>query len=218
MSVPVSRSRNACAAESEPESVPLADPVQPEPAPEGESAEKDEAWAVLGTLKAEEKRFVLGVMRGETFEIAAQEAGWRDPLSVPRVLGRPRVRFALEQLAPLLEPKEATRILARYLVKGAIEQISSDPSAAASGHARRDLLALGGHTAVSRVEHLHASASDVIAAIEERKRQLDRKRTDVALPALPAAPEARLGSGAYVEAEVIDAGDRESVASRKRRK
>jgi hypothetical protein len=179
----------------------------------------DSAWATLRKLNDAETKFVLAALRGESYEAAAEGAGWKEPLTLIRVLARPHVKESIQRLAPLLpDAKRAAQLLAPYLMADAVDAMRDNPSAQSSGHARRDLLALAGFTATSRTEHLHASMADVLAAIEGRKALTDRKRTDVALPALPAASEARLGSGAYVDAEVIDAGDRESVASPKRRK
>jgi hypothetical protein len=98
------------------------------------------------------------------------------------MLGRPRVRKALETIAPLyipIDPKRVARILSGYwgekLIRTAI-----DGSDAQSTTAAKELVSLAGLGATSRVEHIHASLADVLGL-------LDRRASDER--ALPSAPK-----------------------------
>lgn len=138
--------------------------------PDGESTSHeapDSAWHVLDALDPAEKAFVLGVMRGMDYPEASRSAGWRTDLSVPRVLGRPLVRHALQTLLPLLpDSRRAARLLAPYVLADSVRSIAAKEPG--SREARRDLLAIAGVAGVQRTEHVTASLSEVLAAIEAR--------------------------------------------------
>lgn len=118
-------------------------------------------------MKQEEKGFVLGVLKGATYPDAARDQGWIGELGAVRLLGRPQIRRALERLAPLLpDSRRAARILAPYLMADSVEAASR--GAPGSRDIRRDLLAIAGIAGVTRTEHVTASLTEILGALETR--------------------------------------------------
>jgi hypothetical protein len=136
-----------------------------------DAPEADEAWTILDTLTEPERRFVNAAIRGKDLTECAEAGGWRTEEAVARVLGRPRVKAAIERLAPLLaanDPKRAARLLLPYWVDKLYKTASQGSDAQSTG-AIKELIALAGVNS-TRVEHLHASLADVVAAIEARQK------------------------------------------------
>lgn len=132
-------------------------------------SDKDPGWAVLRPLDRNEKGFVLAVLRGMNYPDAASANGWDSPLAPVKLLGRPQIRAALERLAPLLpDSRRAARILAPYLMADSVEAASK--GAPGSRDIRRDLLSIAGIAGVTRSEHVTASLTEVLSALESRGR------------------------------------------------
>jgi hypothetical protein len=155
-----------------------------------DAPEADEAWTILDTLTEPERRFVNAAIRGKDLTECAEAGGWRTEEAVARVLGRPRVKAAIERLAPLLaanDPKRAARLLLPYWVDKLYKTASQGSDAQSTG-AIKELIALAGVNS-TRVEHLHASLADVVAAIEARQKSAKllppRQVTTVAAREIP---------------------------------
>jgi hypothetical protein len=126
-----------------------------------------ESWALVDELPEMEREFVIGILKGRSVEESAERAGWRTELGLVRALGRPRVKAALEQLAPLvMEPKEAARLLARYWMARLVATASTGSDAQAIS-AVKELSSLAGYN-VSRSEVLHATLGDALRALDGR--------------------------------------------------
>lgn len=158
---------------------------------EQEDSAPGDAWEILRELPAAEKAFVLDVLRGASYRDAARDNGWSGELAPVRLLGRARVRAALERLAPLLpDSRRAARILSPFLMADATDAAASrEPG---SRDVRRDLLAIAGVVGVQRSEHVTASLSEILSALDKRA---DGKRPTALPPAEILSPRAALGSG-----------------------
>jgi hypothetical protein len=141
---------------------------------------------VVSTLDQREQAFLDGLIEGLDADSAANAAGWKGRLPGAKVLGRPRIRQAIQVVAPYLPVKVGARLIAPYVLER-LTGIALQGSDAQSLHAARDLLNLAGLGPVSRSESVTASLSDVLAA-------LDRRRTNepIEVAAAPVSKPARL--------------------------
>jgi hypothetical protein len=142
---------------------PVTDPVR--------SPTNDDDWSVMDTLTDRERIFVRHVLLGKEPSEAAQMAGWSGEDGAARLFGRASVKAALEQLAPLFAPvdaKRASRILMPYWFRRIYATAATGSDAQSTG-AAKELATMAGVNS-TRVEHLHASLADVVAAIEARQK------------------------------------------------
>lgn len=127
-----------------------------------------EVAIALAGLDSMESVFLSGLLEGATPDDAARQAGWNSRAIGAKVLGRPRVRLAIQRVAPLLEAKQGARLLAPYLLER-VARVALEGSDAQAVAASRDLLNLAGLGPVSRSETVHASLSDVLGALDRRR-------------------------------------------------
>jgi hypothetical protein len=136
----------------------------------GESPRDRGLWEVLTECTDRERAFVLRALRGEDLAVAAEYAGWGQEDGVPKLLGRPRVRKALETLAPLyipIDPKRVARLMSAYWGEKLLQTAIGGSDAQATT-AAKELVSLAGLGATSRVEHVHASLADVLGLLDRR--------------------------------------------------
>lgn len=170
--------------------------------PPSEPHAAGDEWAVLGKLSERERTFVRHALYGKDLGECAKLAGWTGEDGPARLLGRPNVREALEQLAPLflpVDPRRVARLLSAYWGKKLIDTALRG-SDAQSTAAIKELEQLAGLN-TSKVEHLHASLADILTAIEQR-RQLGGKE--------PGPQPKQLVESTAVE---VPSSDAESVGS-----
>jgi hypothetical protein len=145
-------------------------PNESQIAPSQTPVEGDD-WSVLDTLTDRERTFVRQLLLGKDPVESAQLAGWAGEDGAAKLFGRASVKRALEHLAPLFAPidhRRAAKILMPYWFKR-VYQTASEGSDAQSTGAVKELGAMAGINS-TRVEHLHASLADVVAAIESRQK------------------------------------------------
>ena len=159
-------------------------------APQGSQdapAGSDEAWRVLDTLTEPERRFVNAAIGGKDWPDCAEAGGWTTVESVARVLGRPRVRAAIETLAPLigaLDPKRATKLLRPYML-AKLTETAFHASEAQSTQAIKELVAIDG--IASKGDKAAASLMDILASVERRISARTVTAEVVKMPELPAS-------------------------------
>ncbi len=155
--------------------------------PSGSASEGSEYWAALEPLDDRERRFVLAAIDGKEWQECAKVAGWLSEVQIVRVLARPRVRQAIESIAPLLaaiEPKRATRMLRPYvMVKLASTAFTA--SDAQSTQAIKEILAVDGIAA--KGDRAAASLMDILASVERRISARTVDAEVVKVPELPAS-------------------------------
>jgi hypothetical protein len=168
----------------------VVDVVEPSEAPEPKES-KDNPWSALDALNEREQRFVRAALQGKEWRDCGHAADVTTELGVIRMLGRPHVRHALEQLAPLvaaLDAKRAARILRPYIMSKATNTALT-ASDAQSTQAIKELLQID--------DRVSASLADVLGAIERR---LSARVINAEVVKVPELPEST--------------GDRESAGTR----
>ncbi len=105
-------------------------PRKPSPPPTPPPDSRPAIDRDLQALSVRERRAFRFALGGLPLPEALSRAGFRDPLSVVRLLGSPRFAGALQRAAPLLirDPEHRRALLAPLLAAAAV-QVASDPKA-----------------------------------------------------------------------------------------
>ncbi len=134
-----------------------------------------------------ERRFVNAAVSGKDWKECADAAGITTNAGIARMLGRVRVRTALEIAAPLLgsiDPRLATKLLRPYMFSK-LTETAFHAGEAQSTQAIKELIAIDGIAA--KGDRAAASLMDILASVERRISARTVDAEVVKVPELPAS-------------------------------